>query len=789
MNFLQQIQSPALLLALLVFALIVAILAFSRLDHDRRLIAKISQNEQNYRQTLERMQDGVFVARNGKVVLVNPRIVEWSGYASQFFVDKPIEELFAGEDRAAITQFFQSFNTDAGQAATLEARLFNRLDDVHWVQLQPIRSQWQMTPSLVIVLKDLTPIRQTQQSLKQSEDRYRFLVKNSPVGLVRLNRDLVVVDANQRVAELLHASMDDILGLDVHELGINVLVDTFQAGLAGQEKSCEEYLNIERFAFKGDMLVRAIPYREGEQITGVIGMLEDLTQWARTQKALQISEEVFARTFQLLPDAATLTQLKDGLYLQVNPGFCQLTGYRAEEVVGKTSLATGLWLNQEDRQNVMEEVARKGEVRTREVLLRRKDGTSFDATISTRLLYDTPEPIILSYFRDISEQKKSFIVTHKQLEQLAALRKIDQAITGSINLPFVLRILLDQVTTQLNLDAAAVMVYNTELDRCEYLAHEGFRTPPPKLYDVHQAAGYAAQAFYQRKLVLVPNLSANPDPFWQEPSQKDENFIFYAALPLRSKGEMYGVLETFMHRDLHPNEDWFEFLQALVDQAAIAVENALLFSRLQKQIVNLGAAFDTTLDGFARAVDLFLGQEEGYTRAIAHLSQDLALAMGMEGKELAYLNRGILLNNLAMIGAPTPERQVSANLSEKDWQVLWGRRKYLLDLLTGIDYLKPALAIPYNCMEWWNGQGHPRKLSGDSIPLQARVYAVVHSWVCSQSMLHNCNNERITLQAADARLQKMAGTQLDPQIVDIFLSMPDREPPRLFSYPDFSSAQ
>ncbi len=770
---------PYILLSILAILLALVIYVFTRLEQARRRAASERDGEQDYRHLVERLQDGVVILRAGKIIQVNPKVVQWTGYPSQSFVDRPIAELFIEPDRPKINHFFQENTLESNSTDIIEARLLNAIGDHHWIQIQSVPSQWKALPVLVIILKDLTPLYQARQSLIRMEDRSRMWFQISPVGLARYDTNLTIVDANQRMAEILCLQQESLLGANLKELNNPRITEVLRASILGEERQFQGFFDARSTSFAGEILLRAIPYREDNQIIGGIAMVEDLTRWVETRKALASSEDLFSRTFQILPDSATLSRLKDGLYLQVNPGFCQLTGYKPEEVIGKTSLETNLWANPQERQHIMDDLYASGEIHNVEVVLQRKDGSTFDANISARLLGDTPEPALIAYIRDVSDQKKSLALIRKQLEQLAALRKIDQAITGSVNLPFVLRVLLDQVISQLNLDAAAVMVYNPDMDRCDYLAQEGFESRLPKMYNPHLPDGYAARAFYQRDMVVVDNLSVNPDSFWENPSLKSEKLIFYTAVPLKSKGKIYGVLEAFTRRAYHPNEEWFEFLQAVVDQAAIAVENALLFSRLQKQIIDVNVAFDATLDGFARAIDLFLGEPEGYTRAIVYLSQDLAMSLGMDNKGLSHLSRGIYLNSLALICVPNPSRAQLARMSSHDWEVLWSKRKHVLDLLAGIDYLKPALEVPVNSQEYWDGSGHPRGLSGDLIPLPARLYAVTQAWVRIQADLACGDTARDPVRLADEHLHNLAGKQFDPEIVNAFLSLPNREPPFL----------
>jgi HD-GYP domain-containing protein (c-di-GMP phosphodiesterase class II) len=210
-----------------------------------------------------------------------------------------------------------------------------------------------------------------------------------------------------------------------------------------------------------------------------------------------------------------------------------------------------------------------------------------------------------------------------------------------------------------------------------------------------------------------------------------------------------------------------EFLAALADQAAIAIDNAALFRDLQRFNQELGLAYETTLEGWSRALDLRDRETEGHTRRVTELTLRLAHALGVKGGELIHIRRGALLHDIGKMGIPDSILLKPGPLTEEEWTIMRRHPGYAYELLTPITFLRPALTIPYYHHERWDGSGYPHGLRGTDIPWAARIFAVVDVWdaLCSDRPY------RAAWPAAQVRahLQALAGVHFDPEVVTSFL--------------------
>src|SRR5690606_14620254 len=169
----------------------------------------------------------------------------------------------------------------------------------------------------------------------------------------------------------------------------------------------------------------------------------------------------------------------------------------------------------------------------------------------------------------------------------------------------------------------------------------------------------------------------------------------------------------------------YDFLAVLAVQAAIALSNAKLFDDLERSNIELRLAYDTTIEGWSRALDLKDEETEGHSRRVTELAVQLAARLGLKGEELVLVRPGALLHDIGKMGVPDRILPKPGKLDPDEWEVMKSHTTLARDMLHGIPFLRSALDIPYAHHERWDGTGYPRGLRGEEIPLAARLFAVV----------------------------------------------------------------
>ena len=178
------------------------------------------------------------------------------------------------------------------------------------------------------------------------------------------------------------------------------------------------------------------------------------------------------------------------------------------------------------------------------------------------------------------------------------------------------------------------------------------------------------------------------------------------------------MLELMHRSPLVLDRERQDFLEAMASQAAIAIDNAVLFDDLQRSNTELMLAYDATLEGWARALDLRDRVTERHTERVTDLTVNLARAMGVREEDIVHIRRGALLHDIGKIGVPDSILRKEGPLTPDERELMRHHPAYAFNMLKPIAYLRPALDIPYCHHEWWDGNGYPRGLKGEQIRWQ-----------------------------------------------------------------------
>jgi PAS domain S-box-containing protein/putative nucleotidyltransferase with HDIG domain len=370
--------------------------------------------------------------------------------------------------------------------------------------------------------------------------------------------------------------------------------------------------------------------------------------------------------------------------------------------------------------------------------------------------------------QDITERKQAEQRIESQMQRLEALRTIDAAISGSLDLRTILNIIGEQTITQLGMDAVSVLLFNTHTQMLCYASGQGFHSRAIEQSRVRFGEGPVGKAFLERNMITVHNPIQSPD-FTRATLLAGEGFVEYYGAPMIAKGHIVGVLEVFSCTSHETDEKWRNFLETLAGQAAIAVDNTRLFQDLQVSNVNLHFAYDATIEGWSRALDLRDQETEGHSTRVAELTLKLASMAGMTEEELVHVRRGALLHDIGKMGVPDSILLKPDKLTDSEWKIMRTHPQLAFEMLAPIAFLRPALDIPGCHHEKWDGSGYPRGLKGEQIPLAARLFAVVEVWdaLRSDRPYRKAWPEEKVLE----HIRLLAGTHFDPKAVEYFLKM------------------
>jgi PAS domain S-box-containing protein len=208
--------------------------------------------------------------------------------------------------------------------------------------------------------------------------------------------------------------------------------------------------------------------------------------------------------------------------------------------------------------------------------------------------------------------------------------------------------------------------------------------------------------------------------------------------------------------------------------------------KAEEKILALNAemvsAYDATIEGWSRALDLRDHETDGHSRRVTELTLRLALAVGIPSEELIHIRRGALLHDIGKMGVPDRILLKPGPLDDDEWEIMRRHPELARTMLAPTEFLHPALDIPYYHHEKWDGTGYPCGLRGEDIPLPARLFALVDVWdalTSDRPYRSAWPRERVL-----DHLRSLSGSHFDPAIVSVFLRMLEADAlPEVFVLP------
>ncbi len=359
--------------------------------------------------------------------------------------------------------------------------------------------------------------------------------------------------------------------------------------------------------------------------------------------------------------------------------------------------------------------------------------------------------------------------TERRLNQLQALHTIDRAISSSFDLHPILNTVITQTIAQLNVDAVDVLLYHPHLQTLEYVAGGGFRSRAIEQTRLRLGECYSGRAAFERRTIHIPSLPDAGPAFTRAAMLKSEEFVELYTVPLIAKGEIKGVLEVFHRTPISSNPEWLDFLETLSKQAAITIDQTQLFDNLQRANLELVIAYDATIEGWARAMDLRDKETESHTERVTELTISLARTMGVRENEILNIRRGALLHDIGKMGIPDNILLKEGKLTDEEWTIMRRHPQFAYEMLQPIKYLRQSFDIPYCHHEKWDGTGYPRGLKGEQIPLAARIFAIADVWDALTS--DRPYRKAWTTEKALSYIKEQSGRQFDPKIIEAFLNL------------------
>lgn len=366
------------------------------------------------------------------------------------------------------------------------------------------------------------------------------------------------------------------------------------------------------------------------------------------------------------------------------------------------------------------------------------------------------------------QNARLFDEAQQRIADLSTLATIDSAVISHLEPQKLFEIILKQVSGRLKVDAVTLFLFRSKEQILECVSETGFYNKAILKMNLHLGESLTGKAAQSQKILHYELDNLENVDLLREAS-KLEGFIDYYGMPLLANSQLIGVLEIFHRSRLAPDANWYRFFEILANQAAIAIQTIQLYNDIQISNNDLLKAYDLTIEGWSRAMDMRDQETEYHTRRVTELTLRLAKRLGVSDAQTVDLFRGALLHDIGKLGVPDRILLKTGRLTEEEWGVMRKHPQFAFEMLNQIEYLRPALDIPYCHHEKWDGTGYPRGLKGELIPFGARLFALVDVYdaLTSDRPYRKAWSRERTLNY----IREQSGKHFDPRVVEAFLSL------------------
>jgi len=399
----------------------------------------LSQSEERFAKAFHSSPAPLVISdiATGRFIDVNGRWMEMLGYAKEEQIGQTSKGVGIWADPEQRDNAIQILLRD-GSFKEFPIEFLTKTGDVRSALWSAEVISLQGREVMLSLILDYTERKRAEEALRKSEKLYRSVIDNIHDVFYRTDAQGRLAMVSPSGVRLLgYASADEMIGRPNEEFWFD------------PEERQEFMDRIRQYGFVADYEV-VLKRKDGEpvlvatssgfyrdeqgSVLGVEGIFRDITERKRTEERLRQSEDKFSRLFKLSPDAISLSDPESGLLVEINDAYARLTGYEQAELVGKTSVGMGLFVNPQNRRGVVEELKRAGQVKNMEVEFRRKNGSHVLCSVSGQIITIGQERFLLAVIRDVTELKRMQEMMI-QSEKMVSVGGIAAGIAHEINNP------------------------------------------------------------------------------------------------------------------------------------------------------------------------------------------------------------------------------------------------------------------------------------------------------------------------------------------------------------------
>lgn len=368
-------------------------------------LSALKESEEKNRAFSEATKEGLVFSENGYCIEANKAACELFGYEYNEFIGLNGTDVVSEEYRDKVKK-----NMLSNYELPYEVLGKRKDGSKFWVEFEGRMYAYKGRSVRVTAVRDITERKKFIDELERSEENFRSIFENSALGIFRTNPDGKIELANDALANMLGFDsvqemldeLDNIKKLYKHHKDREFLIDRLA------KQGFVRYYEVEANHKSGKQLwlsINAVSSLNPEGEVVYEGTMNDISERMEAEQKLKESEETFMKAFISAPYAIVLTAVEDSSIIDVNDGFVELSGFTREEVIGKITVELNMWVNEQDRLEVINDLMNGIKVRGREYRFRIKNGKEYFGFYSAELINLKNKPVIISSISDITERK------------------------------------------------------------------------------------------------------------------------------------------------------------------------------------------------------------------------------------------------------------------------------------------------------------------------------------------------------------------------------------------------
>ncbi len=590
--------------------------------------------------------------------------------------------------------------------------------------------------------------KQAEESRRINEERYRTLFDSFESAVFLETKDGKILEANVAASKMYGYSIEEFQHLNTHDLIPDEIHDQIPLILEIEQSS--KYAQHENLAIRKNgeifpVLVNTglIYLNDQEQ---VMVSIKDLSKEKDYEQKLFLQGKILKS----IANAVVITNT-EGKITWVNDAFITLTGYSLDEVIGKNPKILKSGKQNQATYREMWQTIQSGEVWIGEMINRRKNGELYYEEMTITPVKNKHEQVThyVAIKQEITERKK-------RQSELEAIASMTSALRNAITQEEILEAILLQLMELIQKGGAVIALNKPDQEEIviELGMGEWKSLTNQSMPILQGVSGYVASS---GDVYIDNNASSNKLFYFPE---KLHHICAIGAAPLYVQDQTIGALVIGTKDPIGDEE--IRLLITISNLVSSVIHRANLHDQIQDSYL-------ATIQGWAQALELRDKETKGHSFRLIELTRQLAQKINYPKSQMDNLINGAILHDIGKMGIPDDILFKPGALNPDEWEIMKKHPVYARDMLENIPFLRPAIKVAYYHHEHWDGNGYPEGLSGESIPLEGRLFAVLDVW---DALTHDRPYRPAwEKQRTLAYIQERSGSQFDPNIVTAFVEL------------------